>query len=237
MKHNRDKCGDCGKNQKLKPNKLCIYCNSKQTKCTGCNRKVNLKYENNSLCADCYNARFLNINSGNKDIDNLIKASHNKQLKYRLEWVPFKDFVDINQIGTGGFSEVYTATWTKGTLKGAKRELERNENATVVLKVLKDSSDIDSSFLKEPNSPKRQLVQCYGVSQDPNTNNYIFVMSYMSHGSLNKYLSTNFKNITWNMKLNLFRDIVKGIKWIHENKIIHRDIHSGNILIDKKKRN
>ncbi|CAG8515679.1 637_t:CDS:2 [Dentiscutata heterogama] len=242
MKHNRDKCVDCGKNRKLKPNKLCIYCNSKQTKCTGCNKKVRLKYENNKLCTACYyTRRFLNFNSGNQDIDNLIKATHNKQLNYRLEWIPFKDFVDIKQIGTGGFSEVYTATWTKGTLDCTQINFNRFKNATVVLKVLKDSSNINSAFLKElqnivesqPNSSIRRLVQCYGVSQEPDTNNYIFVMTYMSHGCLTEYLSNHFTNITWKMKQSLLRDIVKGIKWIHENKIIHRDIHSGNILIDK----
>ncbi|RIB20903.1 hypothetical protein C2G38_2244276 [Gigaspora rosea] len=156
-------------------------------KCVNCE----LKYENNKLCTDCYNApQILNINSGNQDIDNLLKATHHKQFKYRLEWIQFKDFIHIKQIGSGGFSEVYTAIWTKGTLNGSKK---RNENATVALKVLKDSSNINSAFLKElqnivdsqPNSSKRKLVQCYGVSQDPNTNNYIFVMSYMSHGSLN----------------------------------------------------
>ncbi|RIB11613.1 kinase-like domain-containing protein [Gigaspora rosea] len=57
-------------------------------------------------------------------------------------------------------------------------------------------------------------------------------MYYMSHGSLNKYLSSDFKNITWKMKLKFLRHIVKGIKWIHENKIIHRDIHGGNILMN-----
>ncbi|RIB22099.1 hypothetical protein C2G38_2033849 [Gigaspora rosea] len=185
MKHNKDKCVNCGKNRKLKPNKLCTCCNSKQTKCTSCNRQVKLIYENNKLCTDCYNAsRFLNINSGNQDIDNLIKATYNKQLIYRLEWIPFKDFVDIKHIGSGGFSEVFTAIWTKGTLYGSKIKFRRTENATDVLKVLKDSSNINSAFLKDlqnivesqPNSSQRQLVQCFGVSQDPNTNNYIFVM-------------------------------------------------------------
>ncbi|RIB10564.1 kinase-like domain-containing protein [Gigaspora rosea] len=58
-------------------------------------------------------------------------------------------------------------------------------------------------------------------------------MSYMSYGSLNEYLSKNFKDITWIMRLRFLRDIVKGIKWIHENKIMHRDIHDGNILLEK----
>ncbi|RIB27541.1 hypothetical protein C2G38_2160256 [Gigaspora rosea] len=82
-------------------------------------------------------------------------------------------------------------------------EFDRKENATVVLKILKDSSNINPAFIKElqnivknqPNSNKRHLVQCFGVSYDPNTNNYIFVISYMSHGSLNEYLSRDFKNI------------------------------------------
>ncbi|RIB20719.1 kinase-like domain-containing protein [Gigaspora rosea] len=133
MKHIKDKCVECGKIRKLKPNKLCICCNSKQTKCKGCNRKL----------------------------QNIVES--------------------------------------------------------------------------QPNSSTRQLVQCYGVSQHPNTNNYIFVMSYMSHGSMNEYVSSNFQNITWKMKLRFLRNIVTGIKWIHENKIIHRDIHDGNVLINNVK--
>ncbi|RIB18765.1 kinase-like domain-containing protein [Gigaspora rosea] len=77
----------------------------------------------------------------------------------------------------------------------------------------------------------RRIIQCHGVSQFPKTNNYIFVMSYMPNGSLNDYLSNNFEDVTWKMKLDFLRDIVTGIKWIHQNEIIHRDIHDGNILI------
>ncbi|CAG8719781.1 8875_t:CDS:10, partial [Cetraspora pellucida] len=185
--------------------------------------------------------------SGNQDIDNLINATYVNQLKFRLEWIPFENFTDIKQIGNGGFSEIHTATWTKGKIT-AWSELKKKFNrkqTVVVLKVLKDSKNIHSTFLKElqnivksqPNSTIRRIVQCYGVSQDPKTKNYIFVMAYMPNGSLNNYLSNNFKNITWKMKLDFLKDIVAGIKWIHENKIIHRDIHDGNILIGNLKNN
>ncbi|CAG8754839.1 6608_t:CDS:2, partial [Cetraspora pellucida] len=33
------------------------------------------------------------------------------------------------------------------------------------------------------------------------------------------------------MKRDFLRDIATGIKWIHKNNIVHRDIHDGNILI------
>ncbi|CAG8769513.1 17746_t:CDS:2, partial [Cetraspora pellucida] len=124
----------------------------KSDKCTGCNKKKLLKFEN-KLCATCYyNTQFQNVSSGNQDIDNLIKATHSNQPRLRLLWIPFNEFIDIKRIGTGGFSEIYTAKWTKGIVNGWSTSIEeynRIENVIVVLKVLKDSSTIDSAFLKE----------------------------------------------------------------------------------------
>ncbi|CAG8594510.1 1083_t:CDS:2 [Cetraspora pellucida] len=206
--------------------------------------------DESKLCAGCYysQTQLQNVSSGNQDIDDLIKATYHNQPKFRLEWIPFEDFTDIKQIGNGGFSEIYMATWTNGSIKSWSRiekRYNRNNNQTVVLKVLKDSQDINSKFLKElqnivksqPNSYMRCIIQCYGVSQFPKTNDYIFVMSYMYNGSLNDYLSNNLKDVTWNMKCAFLRDIVTGIKWIHKSKIVHRDIHSGNILIGNLKSN
>ncbi|CAG8480594.1 14169_t:CDS:2, partial [Cetraspora pellucida] len=248
MKHEKNKCVKCNGFKILNSNMLCVRCRPNQErfdKCTGCNKKKLLIFEN-KLCTTCYyNAQFQNVSSGNQDIDNLIKATHSNQPRFRLSWIPFNEFIDIKRIGTGGFSEIYTATWTKGIVRGwskSKEEFNRIENVTVVLKVLKNSSTIDSAFLKElqsivksqTNHINYHLIQCYGATKCPNTNNYVFVMSYMSHGSLNEYLSNNFVNITWPMKREFLRNIVAGIKWIHENRIIHRDIHDGNILINNK---
>ncbi|CAG8795291.1 22375_t:CDS:2, partial [Cetraspora pellucida] len=183
--------------------------------CVNCDKYQILNHES-KLCVSCYysQTQFQKVSSGNHDIDDLIKATHNNQPKFRLEWIPFEDFTDLTQIGNGGF-------------------------------ILKDSQDINSTFLKElqnivksqPNSYMRRIIQCYGVSQFPKTNDFIFVMSYMSNGSLNDYLSNNLKDVTWNIKRDFLRDIATGIKWIHKNKIVHRDIHSGNILIGNLKSN
>src|SRR5690242_15364768 len=131
MKHNRETCVNCNKNRILKSDNLCIRCHSKQSKCINCNRKKRLD-ENNKLCKGCSSTQFQNVvRSGNQDIDNLIKATYKNQLKFRLEWIPFNDFTDITQIGTGGFSEIYTATWTKGEITGwssTKNEYNRRRN-------------------------------------------------------------------------------------------------------------
>ncbi|CAG8464226.1 820_t:CDS:2 [Cetraspora pellucida] len=211
-------------------------------KCTGCNSKRELLDES-KLCTNCYTQTQLqNFSSGNQDIDNLIKATHNNEPEFRLEWIPFEDFTDIKQIGNGGFSEIYAATWTRGRVTGwsdVEKKFNRSKNQMAVLKVLKDSKNINSAFLKElqnivksqPNSYMRRIIQCYGVSQFPKTDDYIFVMSYMSNGSLNDFLTKNFKDVTWKMKRDFLKDIATGIEWIHKNTLLHRDIHDGNILI------
>ncbi|CAG8456307.1 14794_t:CDS:2 [Cetraspora pellucida] len=209
MEYGKEKCINCNRYQILNHNELCNSC---KPKCTSCNRKNELLDES-KLCKSCYysQTQFQNVSSGNQDIDDLIKATHNNQPRFRLEWIPFEDFTDIKQIGEGGFSEIHKAKWTRGRVTGwsnVEKKLNRSKNQMVVLKVLKDSRNINSAFLKElqniaksqPNSYMRRIIQCYGVSQFPKTNDYIFVMSYMSNGSLNDYLSNNLKDVTWRRK-------------------------------------
>ncbi|CAB5359688.1 unnamed protein product [Rhizophagus irregularis] len=61
-------------------------------------------------------------------------------------------------------------------------------------------------------------------------------MEYASEGDLHKYLQKNFTSIAWsnryNQKLHILQEISKGLEYIHKNKFIHRDFHSGNILLD-----
>ncbi|CAG8680800.1 13205_t:CDS:1, partial [Cetraspora pellucida] len=114
MNHEKDKCVNCNEFKELNYSKLCSSCQ----KCTGCKKKKSLKYEN-KLCTACYyNTQFQNVSSGNQEIDDLIKATHSNQPKFRLSWIPYIEFIDIKRIGTGGFSEIYTATWPKGIVRG-----------------------------------------------------------------------------------------------------------------------
>ena len=55
-------------------------------------------------------------------------------------------------------------------------------------------------------------------------------MEYMVDGSLQNYLTKDFKNLKWETKIIILKQIIKGLKDIHEKEIIHHDFHSGNIL-------
>ena len=43
--------------------------------------------------------------------------------------------------------------------------------------------------------------KCYGVNKDPNENDYLLVFEYAKNGDLHNNLSKNFKEITWENKI------------------------------------
>jgi len=92
--------------------------------------------------------------SGNEIIDDFIRQC--QQLSSLpdciLEWIPFDQFEDVEKLTEGGFSSIYTATWTRGYIcdyDENKKEFIRLENQLVVLKSLNNSSDPGKSFFNE----------------------------------------------------------------------------------------
>jgi serine/threonine protein kinase len=74
------------------------------------------------------------------------------------------------------------------------------------------------------------IIKLYGISQEPETKNYIMVLDYTEYGNLRDYLSTINNELSLNDKINHLYRISYGIKDIHEKELIHRDLHIGNIL-------
>ncbi|PKY55060.1 kinase-like protein [Rhizophagus irregularis] len=56
-------------------------------------------------------------------------------------------------------------------------------------------------------------------------------MQYANDGDLQSYLKENFKNLTWNDKKKLAFQIADGLNCLHNENILHRDLHSKNIVI------
>ena len=51
---------------------------------------------------------------------------------------------------------------------------------------------------------------CYGVTKNPNENDYLLVFRYAQYGDLHNNLSKNFKEITWRDKILSLYDISQG---------------------------
>jgi len=58
-------------------------------------------------------------------------------------------------------------------------------------------------------------------------------VKYFNEGSLQDYLTKEFKNLKWKEKISILLNIINGLTKIHHKNIIHCDFHSGNILHEK----
>ena len=74
------------------------------------------------------------------------------------------------------------------------------------------------------------IVPCNGLTKDPLNGNYMLVMNRMDI-DLKKYLQQHHNKLTWKEKIQIVYYIVAALENINLVNAIHRDLHSGNILV------
>ncbi|GES90497.1 kinase-like domain-containing protein [Rhizophagus clarus] len=196
-------------------------------------------------CQPCnakrFKENFKNWTSGNQNIDELIQQSQLNALFYTkcLEWIPFENFENVTYLTRGGFSKIYSADWPEGNLgcwNIENKEWERYSGIKVALKSLDNSSNISNDFLNEikhyisGHFHVANTVICYGITQDPDTKDYMMVLHYYEDGNLRNNLMNNIDYIS---KIDYLFQIIDGLSIIHDAGKVHKDFHSGNILITK----
>ncbi|RIB29523.1 kinase-like domain-containing protein [Gigaspora rosea] len=143
----------------------------------------------------------------------------------------YTEFSASNQIiGDGGFGVVYKSEW-------------ENRGLTIALKKLKNiplnGEEIIKGFVKELKYLQRvykhqNVIEFYGVTRDISGGLHM-VLQFANNGNLREYLKSNFSKLEWIDKLRIACEISDGLKFLHENNIIHRDLHSKNILVHEEK--
>ncbi|RHZ48457.1 hypothetical protein Glove_551g63 [Diversispora epigaea] len=201
-------------------------------------------------CPPCHSKLLLEENSGwtsdYKGLDDFIKETiiHARRSYDYLEWIPFENFKDIKKIGQGGFATVYSAIRTN-CLKGhfewdekAKKYVRKSwGDYRVALKSFRNVSGIAETFLNEIKTHHKcmmlqddEFLQCYGISRNPKTREFITVLDYAQQGDLRSFLQRNHDTLNWEDRLKFATKVVKDLKIIHESGLVHCDFHSGNVL-------
>ncbi|GBC08827.1 hypothetical protein RclHR1_08400005 [Rhizophagus clarus] len=215
-----------------------IYIMVLYDECKKCNYACN---------AICFQQNFVNWTSNNEIIDKFIQdtqlLAHGKEFglfKKVLEWIPYDRLYDIKYIAKGGFGKVYRANWIDGYIinneSGCWNRYRYKENMFVALKSLNNSKNVTLEFINEITLHNRGkinnsfIIGFYGITQDPVTKNYMMVLDYAEEGSLRNYLDKEYDKLNWDEKIDHMYDVTNGLEHIHENELIHRDLHIGNIL-------
>ncbi|GBC39367.1 uncharacterized protein OCT59_011736 [Rhizophagus irregularis] len=156
----------------------------------------------------------------NNWIDNAISEMH-------IKYFDYKHFRNIEEIGKGGFGKIYRANW---------KNMERH----LVLKSLLDMNPIAVKELAHELKLHRDvdfhdnIISFHGITQEnPNdkSKNYLLVMEYADGGTLQNYLEKNFFYLNWKHKYNMASELASAVLCLHDEGIIHRDLHSCNVLV------
>lgn len=139
------------------------------------------------------------------------------------------DFADENVIGEGGYGIVY-----KGVLE---------DNSKVAVKnLLNNRGQAEREFKVEVEVIGRvrhkNLVRLLGYCAEGT--HRMLVYEYVNNGNLEQWLHGDVgpcSPLTWEIRMNIILGTAKGLTYLHEclePKVVHRDIKSSNILLDRQ---
>ncbi|KAJ3687289.1 hypothetical protein LUZ61_016453 [Rhynchospora tenuis] len=139
------------------------------------------------------------------------------------------NFSMANMLGEGGFGPVY-----KGILRNGE---------VIAVKKLKDGSkqgveEFEAELRSLAALKHRNLVQLFGYYKDQK--DQFVCYEFVPNGSLDNLLfgpniASN-RALSWVKRYKIIQGICCGLRYVHEesiHKIVHRDLKSANILIDK----
>ncbi|KAG5582032.1 hypothetical protein H5410_052659 [Solanum commersonii] len=128
-----------------------------------------------------------------------------------------------NKIASGSYGDLYKGTYCS------------QEVAIKILKSERLNTELQKEFAQEVYIMRKvrhkNVVQFIGACTRPP--NLCIVTEYMSGGSVYDYLHKQKGSFKFPTLLKVAIDVSKGMNYLHQNNIIHRDLKAANLLMDE----
>ncbi|KAJ9186758.1 hypothetical protein P3X46_002296 [Hevea brasiliensis] len=138
-------------------------------------------------------------------------------------------FADENVIGEGGYGIVYRGVMEDNTKVAVKNLLNNRGQAEKEFKV-----EVEAIGRVRHKNLARLLGYCAEGAHR------MLVYEYVDNGNLEQWLHGDVgpcSPLTWEIRMNIILGTAKGLTYLHEGlepKVVHRDVKSSNILLDKQ---
>ncbi|PKK60142.1 kinase-like protein, partial [Rhizophagus irregularis] len=203
---------------------------SKSHNIDGC-RETPIPVEYLDLCESCWNNEPDKRPSISLVFNKLVEMNKNSAsqfinlIKKHTRIINRNELSDMEKIDGGHFGIISKATW-KDTKVICKKLVNNESICNKPIEALRHELEMHRRL-----DFCQRIIRILGISLDESTKEYSLIIQYADSGNLRKYLENNFSTLTWNDKIKLAYQITEGIKFLQGEKILHRDLHSGNIVV------
>ncbi|XP_076893687.1 LEAF RUST 10 DISEASE-RESISTANCE LOCUS RECEPTOR-LIKE PROTEIN KINASE-like 1.4 [Bidens hawaiensis] len=138
------------------------------------------------------------------------------------------NFNDSRELGDGGFGTVYFGKLLDGREVAVKRLYENNfKRVKQFINEVRILTQLDHE----------NLVKLYGCTSK-RSKELLLVYEYIPNGTIADHLHGKLANsssnlFSWSIRLNIAIQTADALAYLHKSGIIHRDVKSNNILLDK----
>ncbi|PKA55984.1 putative serine/threonine-protein kinase [Apostasia shenzhenica] len=138
-------------------------------------------------------------------------------------------FADENVIGEGGYGIVYRGVLSDNTIVAIKNLLNNRGQAEKEFRV-----EVEAIGRVRHKNLVRLLGYCVEGAYR------MLVYEYVDNGNLDQWLHGDVGDaspLSWEIRLNIILGTAKGLAYLHEGlepKVVHRDVKSSNILLDRQ---